>query len=496
MGAIIKLAERLNPAESQQIAPNNEWPPRADKPRIDAYTDNYLIWSGQHEHVMVTQNTEIHGEYISVNVAKTIVTIPADLLFGEDLGLVYPDDAPEAVVAQIDEIWKRNQVQTLLYENALDTGYAGDGVWTVGREVDGEKGLAVIKTHPAETWFPVCHPDDIRNVEKHRLAWVKKRPNARGTFDEYLRVVIHEKGAVYHELWLLKDGKIKGEAEKDAWAYFYPDGRPDAEQEGVEGEFLLVHIPNFRTAREYFGQSEYRDTEPLFAAINDRVSQVDYILNKHSDPILEVPWELWTNLTDSGKRDVDMSMLKVVGKSENGVGATYLTWDGKLGDNMAFIDQLYQALSVVSDTAPQFLGRGDWGGDISGRALIVKLIRTIAKVNRRRRYYAHAIPKLLELAQRIEGIDDPITVGLEWPDGLPADVMERIEEIDARLANRTLSRKDAVKRLDGVDEEAADATLEAVDDDDENDNQKIQSAVPQRQRPQINVNLSPGGEEV
>jgi hypothetical protein len=162
MGAIIDLAERLNPAESQLISTGNEWPPRPDRPRLDDYAKYFLIWSGEHQHVLTTENTEIYGEYIAVNVPKVIVTIPADLLFGEDLTLVYPDDVQEAGKEQVDEIWERNQCQALLHENALDTGYTGDGVWTVGREVDEDKGLAVIKTHPAETWFPIAHPDDIR----------------------------------------------------------------------------------------------------------------------------------------------------------------------------------------------------------------------------------------------------------------------------------------------------------------------------------------------
>ena len=59
-----------------------------------------------------------------------------------------------------------------------------------------------------------------------------------------------------------------------------------------------------------------------------------------------------------------------------------------------------------------------------------------------------------------------------------------------------MDRKNAVKRLDGVTDEMAEGVLEAIDEDDENDNAKIASAVPQRTRPQINVNLGPGGEEI
>ena len=509
MGVIIPLAERLNPAESQRTrkAPTVDmtgvdWPPRDDKPRLDDYAKYYLIWSGEHQGALTTQNTEIYGEYIAVNIPKVIVTIPADLLFGEDLTLVYPEDAQEGATELVDEIWTRNHMQALLHENALDTGYCGDGVWSVGRAVKKDKGLAVkkglavIKTHPADTWFPEAHADDVRNVLRHRLAWIKKMVNASGRFDEFLRIVIHDLGTVTHELWRLEKGKITGQATEADWKYFYPDGAPEQTQEGIEGEFLVVHVPNFRTSRDLFGWSEYKGVEPLFAAVNDRVTQVDGILSRHSDPILELPWQLWVNLTKSGKQEIDPHELKVVGKSEDGHGAAYLTWDGKLDDNMAFIEQLLQQIGVVSETAPQLIGRSEWGGDLSGKALKILLLRTLAKVSRRRRYYDTAIPKLLELAQRIEGVDDPVKVTVEWPDGLPADVLEQIEEVDRRLTNRTLDRKNAIKRLDGVDDEQADGAIEAIDEDDENDNAKLASALPQRTRPQINVNLGPGGEEI
>ena len=52
-----------------------------------------------------------------------------------------------------------------------------------------------------------------------------------------------------------------------------------------------------------------------------------------------------------------------------------LTWDGKLDQNMAFINQIVGLLAIVSETAPQLLGLEQWGGDLSGRALKILLLR-------------------------------------------------------------------------------------------------------------------------
>ena len=67
------------------------------------------------------------------------------------------------------------------------------------------------------------------------------------------------------------------------------------------------------------------------------------------------------------------------------------------------------------------------------------------------------------MAQQLEGVE-PIDVTIKWPDGLPADVMEEIEAVDRRINNGTLSPETGIKRLDGVDEDGAQAELDKIAD--------------------------------
>ena len=502
MGVVIPLASRVNPAESQLTKrdPANlsgaEWPPRSERERLDAYAANRLLFEGDHFAVLSGKHNAVHDyEYISINLPKNIVTIVADLLFGEDLTLVYPDETPDAAKEKVDEIWERNDMQALLFEGALDTGYAGDGVWTVGREADGESGKAKIRTHPADTWFPEQNEDDVRDILRHRLAWVKKYTPEGGKELQFLRVVVHEKGRVLHQLYRLKDGKVGAAASPDEWAYFY-ETPPDEVQEGLEGEFLLEHIPNFRTARAYLGTSEYKGSEDLFAVINGTATQIDGILQRHSDPMLSLPADVWDTVTNGGKRMPEREKLAVI--SQGGVTGNkpeFITWDGKLSDNLAFMDVITDQIAVVSETAPQLLARGEWGGDLSGIARKILLIRTLAKVRRKRRYYDTVIPRLLEKAQRMEGVTDPIKVKLGWEDGLPDDVLERLEVADRRLANGTESHKGAIKTLDNATDAEAESKLEEIEDDGQTEAEAVSRQASQRPKPVIQVSANMGDVE-
>ncbi|MCP4898822.1 MAG: phage portal protein [bacterium] len=497
MGALIDLSDRFNLSQSKSDTDisGKEWPPLSERERLKAYADNRDLFDGEHQNVLSGKHNATHEyEYISVNVPKNIVTVVADLLFGEDLALVYDDDVDDGAKEKVDDIWSRNQMQALLFEGALDTGYSGDGIWTVGREADGESGLAKIKTHPADTWFPEQNPDDVRDILRHRLAWVKKYKTEGGKEQDYLRVVVHEKGRVLHELYRLVKGKIDGPASPQEWGLFY-DTPPDQEQEGIPDEFLLEHVPNFRTAREYKGTSEYKGCEDLFATLNGTVTQIDGILQRHSDPQIAMPVEMWHDQTDGGRKQPDIARLRAFAIDQAGTKPEYITWDGKLTDNLAFMDTTMQQIALVSETAPQLLSRGEWGGDLSGRALKILLIRTLAKVRRKRRYYDAMIPRLLEKAQLMEGVTEPIKVRLDWPDGLPDDILERVEVVDRRLANGTESQKGAIKTLDGGTDEQAEAKINEIDEDGGREDAQMERTVQGRQAPTIPVNVNLGDVE-
>ena len=300
---------------------------------------------------------------------------------------------------------------------------------------------------------------------------------------DYLRQVIHERGRITNLLWLMRGEKLEKPADLSV---LYDDPPPKTEETGID-DFLVVHVPNFRTAREYFGRSEFIGLESLFSALNARLSQTDFNLTYHADPILGIPRDVFREkVNETG--EVDKRELRVMPFDEDGRLAEYVTYDGRLSDAKEFIDGLVDKILLVSETARQLVGLDAGGVAESGRALKYRLMRTLAKVNRKRLYYSTAIPKILELAQRLEGVKDPVIPKVVWPDGLPQDIQEMIETETAKQAAGLTTRKRSVMLIDGLDETEAEARVVEIDAEDERGQTAIQTGAVAKKQP-INVNV-------
>lgn len=109
---------------------------------------------------------------------------------------------------------------------------------------------------------------------------------------------------------------------------------------------------------------------------------------------------------------------------------------------------------------------GQGGAADSGRALKLRLMRTIAKINRKKLYYDQALKEAIYVAQllaKAHGYEvmgkklpgDAEVPNIVWADGLPIDEQEQIQNMGDRLDQGTISKTDAISNLDGLDREDA-----------------------------------------
>lgn len=490
MGNVISmLASKLNPANSQLKNPPKEWPPsRADKVRTQGYADSRELYKGNHELVLDPKNlARDYDLYVAVNLPSLVVKIPADLLHGEPMTRDYEDGVAEDAQQRVEDIWDRNAFQTLAYELTIDTGVAGDGLIVVNRN---EASEAELKTVNPEHWFPVFDPDDQREVLLHRLAWLKEGRDDRNNELELLRMIEHDRGEIRHRLFLLEQGEIKREASDSEWAWIGQTRPPNVET-GVD-DFLLVHVPNYRSGGEYFGRGDYVGVESLYAALDARVTQRDHILSKHSDPTWNMPPQLFEYFDSkyNGIENVPPRALNFLKHDSNTDGkAERITWDGKLTDNRDAITDLTDQILMLSEVDRSLVGRGDGLGAISGRALRVLLIRTLAKVGRKWMYQKPALEHALELAQQLEGVE-PVEVRLLKSDGLPQDTLESVQtSAELLLAGLTSKVREIMKQHDVSRAEAEDILAEIAEEDDTDRNSEAVASATARRTP-INVNLN------
>lgn len=465
------------------------WPPEGHNQRLEDYAKYRLLFKGKHDEVYARVQQWMEKEmdkavvYIVANFAGLISKICADLLFGEQIRVITgEEDSSEQ--KGIDNIVTSNKLYTRCYEMALSNSFRGDAVFKArfGKPAAWSTEQAIIEAVPPSCCFPDLNGDNVQEMTSCTLAWEKKLGDKK-----YLRKEIHKPGIIRNELWLLDGRSIK---------YQVPLNKLDEyanlqeEQETKYPGLLVEHVPNWRLDDMFWGFSDYLDLESLFDELNNRVSKISRILDKHSDPKLVVPpglmqWDERLQRWYIAKED-----MQVVEVDQEDVGdlPKYLVWDAQLEAAFKQIDKLLDLLMMMSEVSPAAFGMDMNGVAESGRALKFRLLRTLAKVNRKKLYFDQGLKSVLYAAQVLDVTHgrasyEPTIPRIEWADGLPADPVEQSEIEANRLAAGNTSLESSVRRMDGLDGKALKEELDRI--------KAGQSQSPAAPR----VSLAPGGNE-
>lgn len=442
----------------------NKFPTDADKARLDRYVMNDKLFMGQHFNAFSLRINDPKWtkeyyvlKYVTANFAGLISKVCADMLFSEPVQI----DTDDGDQDFIDGLMEQNKLHTQFYESALANSRHGDAVFKIrsGKLNPGdETPTVIIEDISPAIYFPNVNPFNVRQIPtSQELAWVLQRGNSK-----YLRKEVHEGSTITNELWLMDGQDVKSQVNLSVLGDAAP---PATEDTGIK-QSLIVHVPNWRDGSTYFGYDDYQDLMSLFYAINNRMTKGENILDKHSDPILALPEGV---LDEEGKvRKESFHMFEI---PSDGVGTPvkpeYITWNASLDPAFKQIEKLVEFLYMFSETSPDAFGMGKGGQSDSGRALRYKMMRTIAKVARKKLYYDAAIKQVLFTAQAFAKANsipladgtkltkDPVVPEIIWSDGLPIDDREVIENEEIRLASGTQTVVDAIKNIENIDEDAA-----------------------------------------
>lgn len=441
---------------------------QTDKKRLDNYTFFRKLFEGDHFGAYrIKIDSKEFGEqyarirYLYVNYAGMITKIVADMLFGEPVKVKMSTKEGQAWV---EDFIADNNFHTLLYESELTNSSLGDAVFKLrtGPRRAGEKqNQVILESCPPTLYFPIVDQFNVNGDPKQQdLAWrIKMGKN------EYLRREIHIPGKIINKINVLEGDKIGVEVPQMLAQFGL-----EPEQETDINRSLVFHVPNWRTSDKWEGYSDYYDLDALFFAINNRLSMVDNVLDKHTDPILFVPPGVIDEKT--GKVKKDGRVIEV--KNDEDKKPEYIVWDASLENAFKEIEKMVEFVMMIGEVSPDVLGLGDGVSD-SGRALKYKLIRTIAKVSRKKLYYHQKIREIIYVAQLLSkageagvGADNkqfpgkPEMPELIWQDGLPVDESELIDIVTKQIDAGVTSQKDGIIAVHGIDEDAADKKLEEI----------------------------------
>lgn len=448
------------------------YPKQADQARVESYKHYDNIYTGDHfEAFSIKVEKEMSARYkklryLVANFGGLMSRVLADMLFGETITLDVVDKQTQVF---IDTLQEENQLFAQLYESELSNSRRGDACFKlrVGpRRPDDDQSTIIIEEFSACDYFPVLTQDATRYTPNQDvIAIIFKRDNKT-----YLHKEIHTPGYINNEVWSYdpREHKLIGQESPEAFGF-------DTEQETGVDRSLVFHVPNVRDGGGYFGTSDYRDLNSLFFALNNRLTSVDNILDKHGDPILAVPPGV---LDENGK--VNKSQLGMIEIENDNAGFNkpeYIVWNANLSSAESQIDKLIEMLFMFSEIAPASLGADKSGGTQaeSGRALKFKLLATIRKRNRKIRYYDQAIKDMLETAQEL-AIFHKVKVGdvipkaaerptIKWGDGVINDRVEDTDVAVTRVEAGLMSKADAIAQLDDITPDEAKKKVKEIDDE-------------------------------
>lgn len=439
--------------------------------RILRYRENIKLFEGQHFDVFEKWNSS-RSLYVYANLAGIICKKSADFLFGEEAIITAGtgDATPEALA--IERLVTENNLGQENYEAALSAAVLGDAFYRVryGQEYGGELPSEIdpyrvfIENVSALDVYPEINPMNRRQIKAYHLCVPCYNP----TKDDWtLQCESHYAGYVLYHSYVLKPEQTDVDGVVEKWTIGSCLGM-ETQQTGIAMP-LIVHVPNTSRELTWEGLDDLSEHKALFDEINNRLSQIAAILDKHADPAMAVPTGLLAE-DDQGRpyfRVARDKVFEVLGKDD--IIPQYITWNGNLQEAIQEVDKLVDLLLISAEIPPIALGMNDSGtSGSSGLSIKFRMQSLLSKVNRKKLYFNKGVVTTLYIAQLLEealGIADytPTRPKIVFKDGLPVDSLQEVNEMNVRTGGMpTISRKTALMRLDNLTEAQADAEIERI----------------------------------
>lgn len=422
-----------------------------DKERLKHYNIYEQLYDGDHFSAFsIMANSQKWSReyeklrYIVVNFAALISKVCADFLYGEQISLkaYNPKNQPF-----LDALQQHTNLDIGLYEAALSQSYHGDAVFNIRSN---NSKLILAPFHPS-IYFPQLSRMDI----KAEPEVIEKKTQLQLDADtKAVLIERHEPGTIFYELWKLEENELKTPLPLETVGI-----TENIIYTNVD-TLLITHIPNPGKVGRFWGISDYKGLTPMMHELNHRITAVEVLLDTFGDPLLLLPKGVMDENGNVDKKRLKAIELETVDDPE----PKYITWDANLDSAFREIDKILELAFMTSEISPDVLGMGE-GTAESGRALKYKMLRTIAKVRRKRIYHNTVLPETIYKAMEycaqngilIDGnkVAEPEKPAIIWQDGIPVDTLEQLEIEEKALEQEITTKTESAKRVWNIDDEEA-----------------------------------------
>jgi SPP1 family phage portal protein len=467
----------------QDLFVKGEYFPLTDhEERVRKYIRNEKLSKGDHADVF-PESSKKNEFYINANFAGLITRKSADFLFGEVPAISSGKESKSKEQITLDRITETNRMNRLNYQQALTSSVMGDAFYKIrfGQEYGGAFPVAfdpkrvIVEAVDPKKVYPQTSPFDRSKIVAYHVA---EPVQEDGSSDEWtLYVESHFAGKIVYrqfELTVFRTDRY-GNVE----LFKIGDELPEGYEEQATGVPvpLVVHIANYSDGLDWKGMDDISEHLSLFDEINNRLSQIGSILDKHADPALAVPTGL---LQDDGEGNVSFQValnkvFEVMGKDD--IIPQYITNNNpQLEQAYKELEMLLEFLLSATEIPAVAIGLKDSGtSGNSGLSIKWRMNSLLAKINRKRQFFEDGLKRVYMIAQMLEQYADPnigkhevVVPQIKFNDGLPQDDTEIANRMAIRTnGSQTLSRKSALMIMDGLTEEQAEAEIKRIDEEKE-----------------------------
>lgn len=449
--------------------------------RIERYERNEKLAHGDHREVFLP-NVDKNRQYISVNFPGLITRKSSDFLFGEEPIISSGKTENTKEQEALDRITQDNNMHRLNYQQSHKAAVTGDAFYKIrfGQLYGGafpteyDKPRVIIESVDPKKVYPQTSPFDKSKIVAYHIAEPIQVDPSDDKYELY--VESHYSGQIVYrrfELTIFSTDR-SGNVISFKIGNELPEGY-EVEKTGVPVP-LVIHIPNSNDGIDWQGHDDISEHISLFDELNNRITQLSMILNKHADPALAVPVGY---LQDDGEGNVffNVAANKVFEASKDDIMPQYIVNSSPLVQE-AFkeLEMIIEFLLSTSEIPAVAVGLKDSGtSGNSGLSIKWRMAGLLAKINRKRQFFEDGLKRVYMVAQMLEKYADPsldsyeITVPvIKFRDGLPQDDTEIANRMSIRTnGSQTLSRKTALMVMDNLTEEQADAELGRIDEEKE-----------------------------
>ena len=419
------------------------YPPKDHLKRIKRYRENTLLVKGEHADVLRKVADKNDFAYLVVNLPQLLCKKYADFLFSEEPTFSAGKDDKSEEQKALERLIADNSLQKKNFKSAFSNSYKGDSFYKV-RWAQTYNGLenekddpfkVIIDVQNPEIVFPETVPGDYNTIYGYNIAYpVSTKINGK----DYWKLIVeaHYPNRIENSRYEMTPSKTyKGKILE--WTIdsklALPINIPAVYKTGVKRP-LVEHVPNFQDDGSWEGIDDISDLKSQFSIINNRVSQLQNVLNKHADPALIVPSGVLVEDPITGELTFNISRDKVFEVGEKGnILPQYVTWDAKVDAVFKDIEMAINHLLMLAEIPPVALGLVDSGtSGSSGLSIKYRMNSLLSKVKRKMQYYNEGLRNVLVLAQELEHskvnkrkLKYEVTVPrIKFKDGLPNDQKE------------------------------------------------------------------------